>query len=357
MTGRVRKYAYIHAKLRARLSKLFGAEQYAPLIAATDLAEALGQLKDTEYEAIITVYRETGDIKMVELELYRMEINVLSGIRKHAHPDLHPFVDLLFEQYEVEVLEQALRFWFDRFVRGRPVDDTVSYLYRGELPHAVDTDGIIYAENPEDVSAALGDSPYRDAVRSRLPRVQSDGSLFPLEERLEGLYYRRILKEIDRLPSRDARIAAAVTGIQIDLENINRVVRFAHFYGMNAEQSRDYFLPAGRHFSTEDLAAAFGQSGPEDFFAKELQERVGLTLPGVKQSGGSEGKRAGLVLITALLSEVLAEEVRKLLYGYPFTIGIIIGYFFLKRNEIRRLRTILNAKYYRLPEERVKSII
>ncbi len=357
MPGAVQKYAYIHAKLRARLSKLFSEDEYAPMLASTDLAEAIGQLKNTAYEPLISMYRETGDVKMVELELYRMEIEVLSDIRKHSHPAVHPFVDLLFEQYEVEVLEQALRFWFDRSVRRRPVDDTVSYLYRGELPHAVDTDGIIYADGTDNLTAALGDSPYRQVIQQGLSRVQAGGSLFPLEERLEGLYYRRLLEEIDRLPRRDARIAAAITGIQIDLENINRVVRFSHFYGMNAEQSSDYFLPAGRHFSSEDLSASFGPGGPEDFFAKELQDRFGMTVPGVKQDEGSEGRRSGLVLITALLSEVLADEVRRLLYGYPFTIGIIIGYFFLKRNEMRRLRTILNAKYYRLSEERVKSII
>jgi len=34
-----------------------------------------------------------------------------------------------------------------------------------------------------------------------------------------------------------------------------------------------------------------------------------------------------------------------------------LSYFILKRNEINKVMTILNAKYYQLPEERIKSAI
>jgi len=46
-----------------------------------------------------------------------------------------------------------------------------------------------------------------------------------------------------------------------------------------------------------------------------------------------------------------------MLSGYPFTVGIVLAYFVLKRNEMRKVRSILNAKYYKLSEERLQGIL
>jgi vacuolar-type H+-ATPase subunit C/Vma6 len=49
--------------------------------------------------------------------------------------------------------------------------------------------------------------------------------------------------------------------------------------------------------------------------------------------------------------------VRHLLAGYPFTIGILLAYFVLKSAEIRRIQTVLNAKFYNWPEERIMAAL
>jgi vacuolar-type H+-ATPase subunit C/Vma6 len=41
--------------------------------------------------------------------------------------------------------------------------------------------------------------------------------------------------------------------------------------------------------------------------------------------------------------------------GNPFSIGIILAYFILKKNELRKIMTILNAKVYMLQPEEIKS--
>jgi V/A-type H+-transporting ATPase subunit C len=66
---------------------------------------------------------------------------------------------------------------------------------------------------------------------------------------------------------------------------------------------------------------------------------------------------ARLTMIERILEQVLALEVKKILTGYPFTIGIILAYFILKTNEIRKIMTVLNAKFYNWPEERILAVI
>ena len=41
--------------------------------------------------------------------------------------------------------------------------------------------------------------------------------------------------------------------------------------------------------------------------------------------------------------------------GNPFSIGIILAYFILKKNELRKIMTVLNAKLYDLQPEEIKS--
>lgn len=69
----------------------------------------------------------------------------------------------------------------------------------------------------------------------------------------------------------------------------------------------------------------------------------------------SDNQAGQLTLIEKVLGEYLMKQVRQILAGYPFTIGIVMAYFILKRNEIQTLITILNAKYYGLSEERIRS--
>ena len=68
------------------------------------------------------------------------------------------------------------------------------------------------------------------------------------------------------------------------------------------------------------------------------------------------GTRSRLTLIEKMLQEILMIEVRRILAGYPFTIGIVLAYFVLKGNEIRRIVTVLNAKSYGLGDERIADV-
>ena len=50
---------------------------------------------------------------------------------------------------------------------------------------------------------------------------------------------------------------------------------------------------------------------------------------------------------------------RELVIGYLIgaTIGILLAYFVLKSAEIRRIKTVLNAKFYNWPEERIMAAL
>jgi vacuolar-type H+-ATPase subunit C/Vma6 len=84
-----------------------------------------------------------------------------------------------------------------------------------------------------------------------------------------------------------------------------------------------------------------------------LQDFVRKKYPGLATLLSSQATDAysRLLLIDRILEQILMHEVGRMLSGYPFTIGIVLSYFILKRNEMRRIAAILNAKQYKLPVE------
>jgi vacuolar-type H+-ATPase subunit C/Vma6 len=71
----------------------------------------------------------------------------------------------------------------------------------------------------------------------------------------------------------------------------------------------------------------------------------------------ASGNTARLILIGRILGEIRKHEVQRILSGYPFTIGIILSYFVLKRDELQKIRKLLNAKQYGRPQEEIESLI
>jgi len=77
MTSPLRRYAFINAKLRARISKLIPENTFQRMIKSHSLEEALVILKDTPYSILEEIYQKTGDLKLGELELLKAEIYVM----------------------------------------------------------------------------------------------------------------------------------------------------------------------------------------------------------------------------------------------------------------------------------------
>ncbi len=355
MAGPVKKYGFIHAKLRARLGKRIPEKTFKRMIDANDLQEALQYLKGTPYEAVITAYTDTGDIKMGELELMSREISTIVEILKYIEDETYSFVEALAIRYEIEVIKDALRFWFDREVRGRNVGDRVSYLYRGELVHTINLDAIIYAESIEEIQNEFRNTFYAPVMEKALPKVHSDNSLFSIESALDAHYYRNLIEKMEHLSRKDREIAERIVGIRIDIENISRIVRFSRFTSMKQGTLEQYLIGGGRFIGEDALKEAYESSRPEQYLMGVLKKHysdLGSLTGEVRKNDVSQ-----LKLITAFLDDVVDREIEKLLVGTPFTIGIILAYVMIKQREISSLVQILNGKHYKLESGRLNTFL
>lgn len=355
MAGPLKKYAFINAKVRARISKLLSEESLRRLAKVKSLDEALGLLRDTHFAVIEEIYSRTGDLKLGELELLKNEIEVYTNIEKYVQNENLDFIRALLIRYEIDNLKNAIRLFFDRKIRKRSIDTAVHYILYDKIIHDIAVDTIVNAENLRDIAQALATTPYGTIIEKHRGSVEMDGSLFPLEIALDHYYYNNLIIQAENLSKLDRKEAIRLIGVEIDLQNINWIIRFKNFYKLPLEQTLSLIIPSGFNLDSQAIKEAYlAQNVP-----LILQGAVKTNYPGLSTllSSQTPDMTSRLLLIERVLEQIMIHEVQRILAGYPFTIGILLSYFILKRNEIKRVKTILNAKQYDIPEERIEGMI
>ena len=114
-------------------------------------------------------------------------------------------------------------------------------------------------------------------------------------------------------------------------------------------------IPGGFNLTKDVITDLYSAQNVESV----LQGFVKNKYPGLSALLGSQAPDSvsRLLLIRQMLREIIKSEVHKILSGYPFSIGVILSYFILKQQELRKIRTLLNAKQYGIEPERIESMI
>lgn len=353
MKSSLELYSYINAKLKTRLDLFIKKENLNNAIQAKTLIESFLPLRGTPFEILEKIYSSTGDLKMAEAELFAMELNAYLEVISLVEEPLTSFVRALARGPEIEHVKNTIRLWFDAHVRGRSIDDRTVYCYRGPTIDSFNINKILSANNTDEVIQEFLNTSYFAVIKECLPNVVKLGTLFELETALDKRYYALLEQACKNLPRSDISIAQRFIALDVDIENIASLVRLNTFLGIRNTDIEKYLIQYEDAVSVKSL---------KTLYASENIPAAALVLLGKKYAGlASLWSRGDLSSKLATLERVLREmrnmEARKLLAGNPFSIGIIIAYFILLGDEIVSVRTILNAKYYGLSEERIRSIV
>jgi len=355
VAGSLSKYSLINAKLRARISNIIPDEMFHQLAAAPSLEAALALLRETPFSGIEEIYSSTGDLRMAELELLKAEIQLYENIKQYLHGSSLELVDALLSHFEIENLKNAIRIFFDRKIRKRPGDGGVHYIIYDRIIHDIPIDIIVNAEAFDEIAGVCEGTPYSEIIKKYSRTVESESSLFRMEIALDHFYYSNLLAAISRLGRRDRDIAMRLAGVEIDLQNINWIIRFKNFYDLPLEAVLATIVPGGFNLDRAIISELYSAQN----VTSALQVFVRGRYPALSAFVSSKASDATsrLLLIQQMLNEIMKHEVQRILVGYPFTVGIILAYFILKRSELRKVRIILNTKQYGAQQERIESMI
>jgi V/A-type H+/Na+-transporting ATPase subunit C len=332
--NQVGKYSFTNAKVRAMLSQIISAEETSRFASAKDLHELAEMLKGTTYkESVPRLSGESPDFFEFEKNVMRENLRALWKIHRAlpGEPE-KDFVLLLLQRFELEQLKTILRIWHKR----APVNPA-DYLIGERIVFNIDYAAILNAQNIDEIIVLLDDFPYRKALIQTKDKFKAKDSGFYLEAGLDRDYYNRLVEATDRFSAMDRSVARRVLGVEIDIENINWLIRLRKYYSLGMADMMEWFIAGGSRVDRDSIRSFYSSDG-----LPKVVESVSLG-PYAKLK---EMFQENANLMEGFLYEVLLTEVRKCLAGFPFTIGTILAYAVLKRKETRNIVSLAYAKAY-----------
>jgi len=346
------KYSFINAKLRARISKILPDDLLQQIAKTSSLDEAFVLLRETNFADLEKTYSGTGDLKQVELELLKKQIELYRDVRQYLEPSAGQLVDSLLIKFEIDNIKNAIRVYFNRKIHKSTDKTIVHYLLYETIIYKIPVDLIINAESFDEIAGLCGGTPYGSIINQYSQAVQTSGSLFRMEIAFDHFYYQNLISSINKLDPKDRNITLRLISVEIDLQNISWVIRLKDFYGLTLKEVLAAIIPGGLNLNKAAVEELYNAEN----FPVALQTSIKYQYPTLSSLMSSQisGSTSLLLLIHQILEEIRKEEVQKILAGYPFNIGIVLVYFILKDEEFRKIRKVLNAKHYGRTVERLK---
>ncbi|MDR1894928.1 MAG: V-type ATPase subunit [Spirochaetales bacterium] len=357
MKSAIKLYGFINANLRARISDILHPPLSENLIKAGSLEEALQLLKDTPFSSLAEIFDNSGDMQFVELELFKMQIKNYRNIRKHvSDKPLLAFIDALTLKPEIENLKNVLRLWFGSRIKNRPISYRSGYIYQSTILNKLDWSRLLNAPSLGEICRAL-EAPYRAVLEEFKDQSPEETGIFRIETALDRMYYRLLLEKSGDLSLRDAQVVKELLAVEAELQNINWIIRYSYYYNVDARDLLEILIPLGRGFSLKALEEFLNRDSKQRDLSILVRNRFPrLAALSLNDREGRSSETVQALLFEELFEQTQEAEYHRLLTSHPFSIGIILVYFFLKARESRFIMAVLNGKYYGLPPEKISGL-
>lgn len=333
-------YGFLNAKVRAMRSRLLLSSQYKALANANEYRDFLQLLSQYGYGSLV---EEAGyhDPDRLELALQSEELRRIRLIHEKSRRPVSDILNQILERYEAERLKWVLRLWFQK--RGEQ-----NLFLQQPVLYPLPINEILDAPTLDGVLLLLAEHPFYQVLINARSEFEVKQTLFPFELAIDREQIRRFLESVKKMNSRDQRICRELTGIEIDLRNLSWIERFRHYYQLSAAEILTRLLPGGNRLGPDQLRKIVSGVNPISIFATWDKD---IAIP-VQDAQESKFLLQNLELF---LAHVLLRRARRAFADFPFSIGAIMGYSLLLRIEMMNLRTLIQAKVYKINVDEVQS--
>jgi V/A-type H+/Na+-transporting ATPase subunit C len=340
------KYAFTNARVRAMLSLLLDGSQLQALSSANDIDNFFSALKATPYESILGSLTPPYDFKAVEQKLFCESVAKYKKILQSLKGKPFKVIFLLLSKHEIANLKNLLRVW-----HTKTDEEERAYLYDKKICYDIPVSDILSARNIEEIILLLDKTPYKNALMGARAKFKEKEALFYLEIALDIGYYKRLWEAVGALRSADRHVASKLVGIEVDIQNINWILRFKQYYNMPLGELISYIIPGGHTIGQSLIREVYSfgdiKSVVSGLSKKPYQDMAALV------SGGYDTSK--MLMLEVMLWQVLLKEAKRALAGFPFTIATIMAYLMLYTSESKNIVSLLYGKLYEWDSARIKG--
>ena len=333
-------YSFINARIKARKGQLLTAADYERLLSST-LIEGLSYLQDTPryHELDIGMDPNSTDfplrLEKLLLENFYSEIFALVKDTPEKARDLIKFY--LKKSY-VDALKHVIRRIHTEELESLSLEEffVATSEEKTELAIVSETESI------EELIKKLQTPWVIEALNSTVDEYQKQNNILLLENALDHFFYRQLWDVIIPFQSRrDRKVAQKIIGMEIDLININIVLRGKLLRYPHNEIIKQ-IIPINYR-----LGSAFSQALKAFTVSEALEHLLTTVYADLIQAIYREyrEKEKSMAKIEQLQQEWFIQALFVILAGYPFHIGIFLAYIVFRLQETENLRIIFETKW------------
>ncbi|MFA7108094.1 MAG: V-type ATPase subunit [Sphaerochaetaceae bacterium] len=355
MKSALTQYGFLNAKLRARMANLDESHIIDKMLDAPTLIQAIEVLRENpDYKKIATIYDESGDIQLIEKSLVDNEVGMRKELSKYLEDYAKDFSDLLIMKLEINNLKNIIRIWYDNILLGGNVGYRMNYVIKYKILNDIPWEALINAVNWEEIIKALKDTCYFEAVNRHSSEDIRKNGLVYFEMEMDVDYYKKLLDSLKHMSKRDRMVATDVLGVDLNIKNILNIIRYGKYYDIPHEKLYSLLLPGGSLYDSPNFKKSFKNKNVEEFLIKRFSKYDLESI--MEATDKSELLRRSLKLEKEL-AEHRKNVYKKILRGYPFTIGLIMAYCFVYEKFNNSIQVILNGKYYGWDRDRIMEVV
>ena len=355
MKSALTQYGFLNAKLRARMANLDESHIIDKMLDCPTLMQAIEVLReDSGFKNLATIYDESGDIQLVEKSLVDNEVAMRKELTKYLEGYAKDFSDLLIMKLEINNLKNIIRIWYDNILLGGNVGYRMNYVIKYKILNDIPWEALINAVNWEEIIKSLKGTCYYEAVnRHSSEDIRREGLVY-FEMELDVDYYKKLLDSLKYMSKRDKLVANDVLGVDLNIKNILNIIRYGKYYDIPQEKLYSLLLQGGSLYESPSFQKSFKEGKVEEFLIKKFPK---YDLESILEATDKSSLLRGSLKLEKELSLHRKNVYKKILRGYPFTIGLIMAYCFVYEKFNNSIQVILNGKYYGWDNDRIMEVV
>ncbi len=347
-TLKLGRYPYTYARVSVMRSKLLKKQDYDKMLKMGPY-ELVKFLSDYDYRREInTLSVQLKGLSLIEQALSKNLARTLNKMKNISQTNLRLFMEHYLLRYDVENIKIILRAKYTK------VYDDEAFLGQLLVPVGYLT---------EDDCKALMKQPSIDELLKNLKifsfaafarayeKYRSSNTIVDIENRLDQLYYNRMLAFADTLPKGKSDMLWKFFVEEITISNIITLLRFVK-NGMDAATTRQHL------FFFKDMPKNKTVRGLMDSKSlTDLLERLEKSeYRQVLREGIAHYKKTGsFIELETVLYQYLLKRTTALMRQHPLSVEVLVGFLFAKEIEVKNLSMIAKANQLGLGEDFVES--
>jgi vacuolar-type H+-ATPase subunit C/Vma6 len=347
---RADQYAYSTTYIRALRSRLLSADLYETLLKAKDEHDVIRLLADTSYSNYL--FEHSGkqfDLITLDSTIFQDYYRILQELINMKTTDkANQIFEIILKRHEFSCLKMVMRFVVSR----APPEESAQLI----IPIGSYTSeyilGLLKSKDLHQLFSDIPDSKIREIALKVLLECEEKNSTLPVEMLGDKFYLDSLWNIVIHLENLDKDATRDIVGTEIDITNINLMLRGKNL-GMSFSTLSELVIPIQYKLNKEFDTALEAVTTNESMHALSVGQ-YGESISKVITE--CENKQT-LLPLEITLKRLLVERCSKTFLGYPFGVGPIIAFLYLKFFEAMDVRTLIMGKRERIQENILQRLL